>query len=51
MPISSLVPSRLRFWAALAIAIGLALCAVALMTQAMQPDDVAGALLVPSIFA
>jgi len=51
MPSSLLVPPRLRFWAALAIATGLALCALALMAQAMQPNDVAGSLPYSSIFA
>jgi len=51
MPSSSLILPRLRFWAAVAIAIGLALCALALMAQAMQPDDVASSLPVSSIIA
>ena len=38
-PIAS-IPQKLRIAAAIAIALGLGFCALALVAQAMQPDEI-----------
>lgn len=47
-PLSN-VPRAIRLMAAIAIAIGVALCALALAAQAMHPDE-SGLLILPTAF-
>ena len=47
---SSPIPQKLRLMAGIAIAIGLGLCALALVAQAMHRDEI-GLLTVPLFFA
>jgi hypothetical protein len=47
---SSRIPQKLRLMAGIAIAIGMGLCALALVAQAMHPDEI-GLLTLPFFFA
>lgn len=47
---SSTIPQKLRLVAAIVIVIGVGLCALALVAQAMQPDEI-GFLVLSTVFA